>query len=314
MSRSVLLTEPRDFSPQALDILRRGGFDPRPFKGELSDLKGSLAGQEGVIVRLGIRWTRELLGAESQLKFIGTPTTGLDHIDLEAARKRGIDVISLRGLEGIEEITSTVEHTFGLLLALVRRTCPAHLSVLEGAWDRDAFVGRELRGRLLGIVGMGRLGRGVAAIARVFRMNVIYYDPLVDLPAFERCPSLKDLARRAEIISLHAKLTVETRAMIGPDFFDSCRRGLYLVNTSRGDLVDEDALLQALEKGVLAGAALDVLRDEPEKGTPFPSPVIEYARRHDNVLITPHVGGASSDAMRATEVMIAEEIVRRHGS
>lgn len=314
MSRPVLLTEPGDFSPRALDLLRRGGFDPRPFEGSFSDLKGRLSGQEGIIVRLGVHWTRELLGEAPQLKFIGTPTTGLDHVDLDAARERGIDVVSLRGLEGLGEITSTAEHTFGLLLALVRRTGPAHRSVLDGRWDRDSFVGRELKGRHLGIVGLGRLGRGVALLARAFRMEVVYFDPYVADSGFERCESLEDLAGRAEIVSLHAKLTPESRGMVGPAFFASCRRGTYLVNTARGGLVDEDALLSALKEGVLAGAALDVLRDEPEGGAPFPSPVIEYARSHDNIVITPHIGGASSDAMRATEVMIAREIVRRHGS
>ena len=309
----VLITEPDGFSLRALDSLRSGGFETHLYDGELAGVGDVIENYEGVIIRLGIHWSGELLKKAKNLKFIGTPTTGLNHIDLDAAQDLRIDVVSLSGLQGLDCVTSTAEHAFGLLLALVRNTCAAHQSVLAGQWDRDAFTGRELRGKTVGVLGMGRLGRMFADMARAFRMRVVYYDPFVTTDDFERCDSLRELAEQADVISIHVKLNPETVALLGRTFFESCRPGAFLVNTSRGELIDEDSLIEALECGKLAGAALDVLSGEPETGQVYESPIIEYARCHRSVILTPHIGGATLDAMRATEELLAAELVHRFG-
>jgi len=313
VGREVLISEPEGFSAKAVELLRRAGFRPVLNEGGLSEIAGLLPGKEGLIVRFGVHWGRELLARGAALRFIATPATGVGHIDVEAAGEAGIEVISLEGLEGLEEVSSTAEHAFGLLLALVRHTCCAHRSVLAGRWHRDAFIGRELRGKTAGVIGLGRLGKMFARMADIFGMGVVYYDPHVDSKEYVRCRSLEELAAASDFVSLHVKLTPQTRGMITAGFFSACKRGMCLVNTSRGELVDEESLLQALESGVLSGAALDVLCDEPEEEGAFPSPVIEYARQNSNVIVTPHIGGATSDAMRRTEEMIVGEVIRRFG-
>jgi len=307
----VLITEPDGFCPRAIELLRSGGLETHLYDGELAGVGDVIENYDGLIVRLGIHWSHELLARAKNLKFIGTPTTGLNHIDLDAAQDLRIDVVSLSGLQGLDCVTSTAEHAFGLLLALVRNTCAAHQSVLAGQWDRDSFTGRELRGKTVGVLGMGRLGRMFANLARAFQMRVVYYDPFVATDDFERCDSLSALAEQADVISIHVKLNAETVAFLGSAFFESCRPGAFLINTSRGELIDEDSLIDAIESGKLAGVALDVLSGEPETGQVYESPIIECARCHSNVILTPHVGGATLDAMRATEELLAVELVRR---
>jgi phosphoglycerate dehydrogenase-like enzyme len=219
-------------------------------------------------------------------------------------------VISIQGLD-INRITSTSEMALGLLLALVRRIRPATESVENGDWDRRHFIGRQLSGKTAGIIGMGRLGRIFARIVKAIGMDIVYYDPYVENGEGRRCESLAELASCSDVVSVHPKHTPETENLVGELFFEAARKGQFLVNTSRGAIIDEKALLKALQTGRLGGAALDVLRNEPETGEVISGALVDYAREHDNLIITPHIGGACEEAMRATEEIIAEEIIRQ---
>ncbi|MCB2226141.1 MAG: hypothetical protein KQH53_05635 [Desulfarculaceae bacterium] len=305
----ILNIEPEDFSEPAHRLLASlGGLDEAALS--RAELLERLAGYDVLITRLGHRIDAEVLDAGPELKALVTATTGLDHIDLEAAAARGVEVLSLRGeVEFLESVSATAEHTWGLLLALVRRILTAHASVLAGEWDRDSFKGRELMGRHLGCVGLGRLGRKVAAYALAFGMQVSAYDPAPQkwVHGVERCDSLEILLANSEILSLHPPYNEDTHGMIGAEELALLPEGAVIINTARGGLVDEAALLAALTSGRLAGAALDVLANEPGGGQAA-SPLIAHAREHGNLIITPHVAGATTESMAKTELFMARKL------
>lgn len=310
----ILITEGEGFSEEALSLLKDAGHDIHISRCA-TDALGFLREEsdiEGLIVRFGIGWHASRLQALPALQFIACPATGTDHIDIRAAEQRGIRVLSLAGNPALRDITSTAELAFGLILALVRRIPAAHSDVMRGHWDRNSFRGAELKGKTLGIVGLGRLGKIVATMAQAFRMDVIYYDPYVVDSLLERVSTLTELSKRADIVSVHAVLNAETIGLIGEAFFGESRDGQLFVNTARGQIVDETALLQALVGGKLGGAAVDVLVDEPSTGEKCNLPLVEYARLHENLIVTPHIGGCTRDAMHATEIMICREIVGKY--
>ena len=186
-----------------------------------------------------------------RLRAIVTATTGLDHIDLEYAQERGITVLSLRGeTEFLQEVRATAEHTWALLLGLLRNIVPASIAARQGNWDRDRFRGQELNGKRLGIVGLGRLGQKVARYGQVFGMAVGAFDPLVRewIDGVRREPTLTDLLKKSDILSLHVPLNTETQGMIGATELALLPAGAVLVNTSRGQLIDESALIKALKQ------------------------------------------------------------------
>lgn len=312
MSRPVILNaEPEGYSEPARAMLASFA-EVREAALSRSALLKAISEADGLIVRLGHRVDEELLSAATRLRFVATATTGLNHIDLDAAARRGVAVLSLKGETAfLDTVTATAEHTWGLLLALVRHLPGALAQVLEGHWDRNRFKGRELSGLTLGIVGYGRLGRMVAGYGQAFRMRVLAADPhpisrdegVTYLPLYE-------LLAAADIVSLHVALDATTDGLVDGAAFGSMKPGAYLINTARGELLDEGALLAALESGRLAGAALDVLRDEipTAQSCPVQHPLLAYALTHDNLLITPHIGGATHDAMRKTEVYMANKI------
>ncbi|MGH9458948.1 MAG: NAD(P)-dependent oxidoreductase, partial [Thermoanaerobaculia bacterium] len=180
---------------------------------------------------------------------------------------------------------------------------------------RDAFRGNELAGKVLGIVGMGRVGSQVAEFGRAFRMSVVAFDPLLDdwAPDVGRARSIEDLVRRAEVVSIHLLLDDATKGLFGRGVISAMRRGSWLVNTSRGEIVNELALAESLARGHLAGAAVDVLADEHDGERRGSSPLLDYARQHDNLIITPHVAGATVESMRRTEEFMAQQVLELHG-
>lgn len=307
----ILNLEPEGYSPKARRILE--GF-AQVVDGPLpqDDLPGEVGKYDCVILRLGYHMDSCAFRATERLKVIATPTTGLDHIDVREAQERGIAVISLKGeTEFLDSVRATSEHTMALILALIRRLPWAFDSVRRGKWDRDRFRGGELFGRTLGIVGLGRVGRHVAGYGQAFGMKVMGHNggnPAC-LPGVMEV-SLEELLEESEIITIHVPLSHETEGMLGRREFSLMRPGAILVNTSRGGIVDEGALLEALRTGQLSGAALDVLCGEPryEKSWKVLPGLLEYAKYQGNLLITPHIGGATNESMERTEVFIAEKI------
>ena len=262
--------------------------------------------------RLAHRIDETFFAEKPRCRLLATPVTGLDHIDLSLCKSNGVEVVSLRGeYEFLKSIRATAELTVGLTLALLRQIPQAVDDVHQGPWNRDAFRGGELFEKTVGLVGVGRLGSIVARYFRAFETKILGYDPRPDFPSdvATRVASLDELLERSDIVSLHVNYTDETRHLLGPSQFARMKPGAILVNTSRGGVVDEGAMLDSLRTGRLAGAALDVLEGEPY--IPSNHPVIEYARSHNNVLISPHIGGNTRESFARTELFLAERVLKR---
>ncbi len=312
MSPLILIAEPENFSADARARLDALGTVEAAGTLDRAGLLARVGGADVLMVRLGNLIDAEVLAAAPRLKAIVSPTTGLDHIDVEAARARGVAVLSLRGETAfLRTVTATAELTWGLLLAVLRGIPGAAASVRDGDWDRDRFRGQEVRGKRLGIVGLGRLGSMVARYGAAFAMPVAAYDPFLAPedwpPEVERLDSLRALAARSDVLSLHAPLTEDTRGLLTAADIAALPKGAVVLNTARGALADEAALASALDSGHLAGAGLDVLADETTGGA-LSSPLVALARRHPGVIITPHIGGATVTSMARTEVFMADKL------
>jgi D-3-phosphoglycerate dehydrogenase len=260
-----------------------------------------------LVPRLSHEVDVEVLDAAGRLKLIGTPSTGSDHIAVAEAQRRGIPTVTLKNdIQFLSSVQSTAEHAWLLILACSRRLREALDQTQRGEWDSQAVRGHELIDRTIGIVGYGRLGTMVSRFAQAFRMRVIAADPNVKIDdPWVTQMALPDLLAQADIVTLHVHLRDDTRGMIGREQFATMKPGAILVNTSRGGLVDEEALLDALMSGRLGAAGLDVIegeRDENRKDRPL----MRYAREHPNLIITPHVGGCSIEAQRKAFVRSAE--------
>ena len=312
MQIRILNAEPVGYCDEARTLLRAiGDLDERSVSSR-AELLSIIPQYDVLIVRLAFQIDREVIDAGVCLHVIASATTGLDHIDVEYAQSRGIVILSLKGeTEFLRSIPAAAEHTWALLLALIRRISWAYQSVLDGEWNRDAFRGHDLEGKRLGIVGLGRIGERVARYGLAFEMDVGAYDPYKreaissQVTRFDR---LSKLLTKSDVVSLHVPLNAETLRMISHQEFSTMKPGALLVNTSRGAVIDEAALLQALSSGHLGGTALDVLCDENTLPSKESHPLIEYAKTHRNLLITPHLGGATCESMERTEVFMANKL------
>jgi D-3-phosphoglycerate dehydrogenase / 2-oxoglutarate reductase len=311
MPLKTLVAESSGFSTQAAALLQELG-DLVLADLSRGDLMRAVRGADILWVRLRHRIDAEVFAAAAGLRIVVTPTTGLNHIDVEGAHQRGIRVLSLRGeVDFLREVRATAEHTLALLLALLRRLPAAAMHVCGGGWNRDLFPGHELSGKVAGVVGYGRLGRLVAHSLKALGARVLVADPYVERETVEsglQLLSLDELLRKAEIVTLHVAYSSTTHGFFGQREFALMREGGWFVNTSRGELVDEIALLAALRSARLAGAALDVITDE-YSGELSNHPVIRYAREHDTLIVTPHIGGCTVESMEKTEVFMAKRLV-----
>ena len=265
---------------------------------------------------MGYTFDKEKIDMCSGLRVLGTPTTGELHIDVDYARKGNISICSLRNQkEFLSKITPTAELAWGLLLAVTRQIPRAHDSVCEGNWNGREFgrqTPRMLSTMTLGIIGLGRLGSIVAGYGKAFNMKVLYYDPHVNDDKYIKCENLHELARLSDIVSIHVHLTEKTENLIDSKFLKTMPKGSYIINTARGGIVDEDALLDALKTGHLAGAGLDMLAGEHLPGFKEQlneHPLVEYAVNHDNLIITPKIGGCTMDAREKTEKHVVDLII-----
>lgn len=314
MPHSILVTIPQ-FTPDARAILSRVGTVTEAVPTQ-ETLAGVLEPHDVVVAGLGLRFDRSIFERARRLDLLATATTGLDHLDCIAAEERGVAIVSLRGETAfLHTITGTAELAWGLVLDLLRGIARASASVRDGAWDREQFRGHELRGKTLGIVGLGRLGTMVARYGTAFGMTVLACDPYVSDDVFARVGTrrtdLDALLAASDVISLHVHSTPETERMIGAAQLARMQPGAVLVNTSRGELVDERMLIAALDAGTIAGYAADVLADEAAfGGSCAASALVAYARTHPNVILTPHIGGMTHESRAATDVCIAEKVVR----
>lgn len=276
-------------------------------------LYDQIADASVIISRLKYEINEEFLCHAPKLKFILSATTGINHIDITYTKRAKIKVICLKGESAfLSTITSTAEHTWGLLLALVRKYKPAFSSVDSFQWQRDAFQGIQLKEKALGIIGLGRLGKMVANYGHAFGMKVIYYDIKKQSSTFSQV-SLKELFQQSDVISIHVPLNESTYNLISNSAFNSMKDSSYLLNTSRGEVINQEALIQALQNSKIAGAALDVISGEEKwsQEPPKDNILINYAKNNANLILTPHIGGICPEAMRATEIFIAEKLLRQ---
>jgi D-3-phosphoglycerate dehydrogenase len=250
---------------------------------------------------------RQLLEPAAKLKLVITATTGADHIDSVYLKARGIPLLTLKGQHQVlRELTPAAELSWMLLMACARKLRPAIRHVEQGDWNRELFPGIMLNGKTLGLVGCGRIGKWMARYANAFGMQVLGFDPFnEDWPKHLSPVSLTELMRQSHFISIHVHLTAETRQMIGAKEFALVRPGTILINTARGAVVDEDALLAALEDGRIESFGFDVLEGEPQVTN---SRLWQYAQTHLNCVITPHIGGFSPDALAVVLRFTAQRI------
>jgi D-3-phosphoglycerate dehydrogenase len=306
----ILVAESAGFAERAVHILSDVGTVALADLNR-RDLLAALGGVSVLWVRLRHRIDAEVLAAAPALTLIVTATTGLNHIDLDEAERRGVGVMSLRGETAfLEGVAATAEHTLALSLALLRRLPAAAGHVLSGGWDRDRFKGSEICGKTVGVVGYGRLGRIVARYFSALGAAVLACDPAIDEsnpPPGVESVRLPELLARADLVTVHANLHAGNAGFFGWPEFGAMKRGAWFVNTARGELVDEAALLDALRSGRIAGAALDVLCAEHDAAIGERA-LVRYARDHDNLIITPHIGGCTPESMQKTEIFLATRV------
>jgi D-3-phosphoglycerate dehydrogenase len=253
------------------------------------ELKDALASHDGAICRSGVTITADVLAGNHRLRAIVRAGVGTDNIDKQAATRQGIVVMNTPAGNTV----STAEHAFTLLLALSRNVAPADASLREHRWDRSKYMGVQLAGKTLGIVGMGRIGQAVASRARAFDMRVVVYDPFLAAEragelGVELFGSVREMLPELDYLTVHTPLTDDTRHLIGKAELSLLKPGVRLINCARGGIYDEEALLEGLESGVLAGAALDVFETEPCTESPL------FGR--PDVLVTPHLGASTEEA------------------
>jgi D-3-phosphoglycerate dehydrogenase len=255
-----------------------------------------------------VRITNAMITSAANLKIISCATTGSDHIERGEIKRRSIPVRTLmEDKELLLNLTPAAELSWALLLACARMLPAAINHVKSGGWSREMFPGVMLKGKRIGIIGCGRIGTWMSRYARAFGMDIVGYDPLLDdFPPQIQPVSLEELVRTSDFITIHVPLNEDTKELLSEDLFAVLKREAILINTSRGAVVDEKALLNGLESGRLLAAGLDVLTDEPDIEK---SPLLKYAQTHDNLIVTPHCGGFSHDAVRIVCRRAAEKIV-----
>lgn len=297
----VLVSDPiSDMGIQQLYDAPDIEVDKKPGLSE-AELIAIIADYDALLVRSQTKVTAGIMQAGAKLKVIGRAGVGVDNIDLEAATQRGIVVINAPDGNTI----TTCEHAFAMMMSLARHIPQAHKKTTSGEWDRK-FLGVELRNKVLGVIGMGRIGSEVAKRAKAFGMDIIGFDPFLTEDRAEKLGiklgSVNEIAAKADFITLHTPLTNETHHIIGKPQFEIMKKGMRIINCARGGLVDEYALVEAIEQGIVAGAAFDVFEVEPPAADhPFLS--------NPKVIVTPHLGASTFEAQENVAIDVSEEVI-----
>ncbi|MGI8542978.1 MAG: phosphoglycerate dehydrogenase [Aridibacter sp.] len=291
-----------DVNDEKLKPLRDAGINVvKETKLSPEELIKRLKDSDGVIVRSATKITAEIMDKAEKLRVIGRAGVGVDNIDVKAATERGIVVMNAPDGNTI----TTAEHTFAILISLARNVPQAHAKLQTGIWDKKSFVGVELYGKTLGVIGLGRIGKHVAKIAKGFGMNILVFDPFVSEEQAKELNieigSLDEVFSNADFITIHTPVTDETRWIIGKDAFSKMKKGVRIVNCARGGLVDEEALVEAIEDGTVAGAALDVFLNEPLAED---SPLLNNPK----IITTPHLGASTTEAQEGVALTVAEQM------
>lgn len=313
---SFLITEPKDYSTKALAIYKKLGQVYLWDDLSARDKKDILPKINIVVIGLTLLLDKNFIELMPNLNVIVSPTTGLDHIDINYIRYKKIKIISLRGQKGfLRNVPSTAEETMALILSLIRNIPWAFDDVKNGGWDRLAWRGHQLMDKTIGILGFGRLGRIVARYAKAFNMKVIACDPNVSAEFMKSRGtakvSMERLFKKSDIVSLHVLLTDETKNLVKEKHLKLMKPSAYLINTARAELVEKGVLEKALKQKWIAGAGIDVMWDEHSDGSHLKKdPLWQYAKKNKNLIILPHIGGATYEAMQVTQDYIAELVLK----
>lgn len=302
-TKKVLVTD--HISEEGIKKLRE--FAEVDVELELSneELKERIAGYDALTVRSGTKVTKEIVeaGSEGKLKVIGRAGVGVDNIDVETATEKGIMVVNAPAANTI----SAAEHTIAMLLGLSRKIPAANVSLKSGVWERKKHMGVEVNGKILGIIGLGRVGSEVVKKAKGLGMRVVACDPFISQDRAGELgitlSNFKEVLSLADFVSLHTPLTKETHHMVGAKEFELMKNGVRVINCARGGLIDERALKDAIKSGKVAGAALDVFEEEP------PSSGERELLELEEVVVTPHLGASTEEAQKAAAINIAEEVI-----
>lgn len=298
----VLVSDPiSDFGLQQLmnahdvEVVKQTGLS----EDELVKIIGDF---DALLVRSQTTVTEKIMDAGTKLKVIGRAGVGVDNIDLETATNRGIIVINAPDGNTI----TTCEHTFAMMMALARHIPQAYTKTIDGVWDRKSFLGVELRNKKLGVFGLGRIGIEVAKRAMAFGMTILGYDPFMsDSRAKQlgiQLASVDEIVRNADFMTVHTPLTHETRHMISKAQFEVMKPGMRIINCARGGIIDELALVEALDEGIVAGAAFDVFESEPPAADhPF--------LKHPKIIVTPHLGASTLEAQENVAIDVSEQVI-----
>lgn len=302
----ILVTEPEYFTPDSLREMSRVGkvIARRMTRAELlREIKNT----DAIVVRIDTRLDAELIKRATRLKCVVSATTGLNHIDTKSLEKRKISLFSLHGAHSVP----TAEHALTLLLASGRRILAANKQMQSGGWDRWKYIGTEFEGKTLGIFGIGRIGTQLSMRARGLGMQVIAYDPYVSAGRVKkrggRKVDWKTFLKTSDFFSLHAPLTAETRDRFGAKELRAMKPSAILINTARGEILDGNALITALEKKTIRAAAVDVYPEEPLSSG---SPLRTFARKHDNLILTPHIAASTEEAVRRASAFSALTLIK----
>jgi len=295
----TLIVSPRYFAEEAISVFQE--------LGEVDTLNTSL-GKKGLLdvvedydilaIKVDTIIDREVFDKAKNLKVIASATTGVNHIDLDCAKEKGVNIVSLIGAH----TESTAEYVFALLLSLLRNISFSNKSLLEGNWERKRFIGTELFGKTIGIVGYGKIGRHVGIIAKGFGMKILFFDPYVE--NVEGKCDMDTLLRESDVVTLHCLLNEETKGMLNYEKFKMMKRNAVLINCSRGPIVNDEDLVRALEEGEILAAGLDVFDREPLTSEHI---LVRKGKELRNLLITPHVAGSTNEALKRSSLFVAKK-------
>ena len=307
----IKLLEPNGFSEVALGTLC--GVAEVEYSGDILFNREIV---EVLFIRLGHQINEDFLKNYPSLCYIVSPTTGEEHVDKKSISSRGIRLLTLKGeTEFLESVPATAEFTWGLILTLTRNISLASQAVIEGEWDRDRYKGNDLSGKTIALVGFGRVAKIVARYAAAFGMQVKAFDPYA--VEFSKnvtvCDSLASLATGADILSIHASLTDETFDLISTNEIRLLPKHAIIINSSRGEILNSGALLTALESGKISAAAIDVISEERSADNSIKDELINYAQNHSNLVITPHLAGATVESMARTEEFMVGKLLEALG-
>ncbi len=296
----VFITDP--IAQEGIEILKEAGLEVEEHLGlSPEELKAIIKDADGLIIRSNTKVTQDLIDAAEKLKVVGRAGTGLDNVDIPACNKRGIVVMNTPG----GNTNSAAEHTIAMMLALTRHIPQATASMKAGKWEKKKFQGREVAGKVLGIVGIGRIGSIVAQIAQGMKMKVIAFDPHIHPDMAEKIGvelvDLDELFSTADYVSVHTPLTKETKGLLNAKYFSKMKKGSMVMNCARGGIINEADLYEYLKSGHLGGAALDVFEVEP---TTLENPLLSL----DNFICTPHLGASTKEAQENVALAVARQL------